>query len=225
MGKKNIKEIVNEVMETEEPITITEAIVNEIMETEEPITITEELQDIINEVMEVEEPTTEVIVEEIKVPEEEIIEDDELVENKPVNELPKFKMGDAVALVPNAKYTSGSPIPANLFNNKLYVRTVKENGYGIAPQTTGRISGTVAHKDLIKYVENIQTVNNQPENIYLALIKDAEVNIKSRPDENSKTLKTIHRNGLYTVVGEKDDWGHLKIGGWIPMSSYKKIGE
>ncbi len=209
MGKKNIKEIVNEVMEAEEPITITE-----------------ELKNIIDEVMEVEEPTTEIIVEEIKVPEEEeIIEDDELVENKPVNELPKFKMGDAVTLVPNAKYTSGGIIPANLFNNKLYIRTVKENGYGISPQTTGRISGTVAHKDLIKYVENVQTVNNQPENIYFALIKDSEVNIKSRPDENSKTLKTIHRNGLFTIVGEKGDWGHLKIGGWIPMSSYKKIGE
>lgn len=177
---------------------------------------------IVDEVMAAEEPV--IIAEELNIPVvEEIIEDDVLVEDKPATELPKFKMGDAVSLVSGAQYVSGGAIPANLFNNKIYIRTVKENGYGIAAQMTGRISGTVAHKDVVAYVENA-AIDNKPENVYIALIKDQEVDIKSRPDENSKTLKTLHRhNGLFTIVGEKDGWGHLKIGGWIPMSSYKKL--
>ena len=176
---------------------------------------------IVDEVMAAEEPV--IIAEELNIPVvEEIIEDDVLVEDKPAPELPKFKMGDAVNLVPGAQYVSGGAIPASLFNNKIYIRTVKENGYGIAAQTTGRIAGTVAHKDVVAYVENA-VIDNKPENVYIALIKDQEVDIKSRPDENSKTLKTLHRNGLFTIVGEKNDWGHLKIGGWIPMSSYKKL--
>ena len=41
--------------------------------------------------------------------------------------------------------------------------------------------------------------------------------------KNSKTLKTIRYNGLFTVIGEKDNWGHLKIGGWIPLYKVKKL--
>lgn len=177
-------------------------------------------EEIIAEIM-AEEPV--VVVEELNIPVvEEIIEDDVLIEDKPVIELPKFKMGDAVSLVPGAQYVSGGTIPANLFNNKIYIRTVKENGYGIAAQATGRVSGTVAHKDVVAYVENV-VIDNKSESVYIALIKDQDVDIKSRPDENSKTLKTLHRNGLFTIVGEKNNWGHLKIGGWIPMSSYRKL--
>ena len=59
---------------------------------------------------------------------------------------------------------------------------------------------------------------------YLILVKVDNLDIKSRPIESSNTLKTIHRDGLYTIIGEKNNWGHLKIGGWVPLDSVHKLG-
>lgn len=154
--------------------------------------------------------------------EEEIIEDDVLVENKPEIPVPVFHIGDEVKLIPGAKYASGGEIPKNLFNSKLYVRTVKNGSYGIGIKTTGRIAGSVEGKNLIAYTKEVPAA--EPEIKYLVLIKAEKLDIKSRPEENSKTLKTIHKGGLYTVIGEKNGWGHLKIGGWIPLDQVKKIG-
>lgn len=166
----------------------------------------------------IEEPVIDI---EEKIEEPEIEEDDELVESM-VIEAPIFKIGDAVKLIPGATYATGGAIPNNLFNSKLYVRTSKNGNYGIGVKTTGRISGSVAAKYLVAYSEEIKA---KPEICYLVLIKADSLDIKSRPDPSSKTLKTLHRNGLFTVVGEKNNWGHLKIGGWIPLEQVKKIEE
>ena len=153
--------------------------------------------------------------------EEPVIEDDELVENV-VIEAPTFKIGDAVKLVPGATYATGGVIPNNLFNNKLYVRTSKNGNYGIGVKTTGRISGSVAAKYLVAYSEEIKV---EPEICYIVLIKADTLDVKSRPVSDSRTLKTLHRGSIFTVIGEKDGWGHLKIGGWIPLDQVKRIGE
>ena len=82
------------------------------------------IKKIVDEVMAAEEPV--IVAEELNIPVvEEIIEDDVLIEDKPATELPKFKMGDTVSLVPGAQYVSGGAIPTSLFNNKIYIRTVK----------------------------------------------------------------------------------------------------
>ena len=182
--------------------------------------IYEEIEEFLKEKEET--PVEEVVIiteEEIPVVEE-VIEDDVLIEDRPTVVIPKFEIGDAVKLVAGAKYLSGGEIPANLFNSKLYVRTIKNGNYGIAIKTSGRISGSVEGKYLTEY----STPKNETESeiCYLVLVKASELDIKSRPTENSKTLKTIH-NGLFTVIDEKDNWGHLKIGGWIPLDKVKKI--
>lgn len=165
----------------------------------------------------------EAVVEEI-VPVKEVIEDDVLVEDRPPVEVPVFKVGDAVKVRPGATYTTGGAIPANIVNSKLYVRQVQKNGnYGVGVQMVGRISGSVKPEDLVAYTTDV--VVEKDFNPYLILINVDEVNIKSRPDETSKTLKTIHRNGLFTVVGENEGWGHLKIGGWIPLDSVIQLGK
>lgn len=176
----------------------------------------EKFDTIVSEITEPFEITEENVIE------EEVIEDDVLVEDNPAVIIPKFEIGDAVKLVAGAKYLSGGEIPANLFNSKLYVRTIKNGNYGIAIKTSGRISGSVEGKYLTEY--SAPKAEAAPEISYLVLVKAPELDIKSRPTENSKTLKTIHYNGLFTVIGEKDNWGHLKIGGWIPLDKVKKLG-
>ena len=151
------------------------------------------------------------------------IVDDVLVEpNKPV-EVVTYKIGDVVRLVPGSTYTSGTTIPNSILNSKLYIRSVgADNTYTVGIQMTGKIAGAVKAENMVTYSENMVIPN--PANAYLAIINEDIVHIKSRPDEKGKTLKTIHRNGLFTIVEEKDGWGHLKIGGWIPVTSFKKIG-
>ena len=160
---------------------------------------------------------------EIEVVEEEVIEDDVLVEDRPPVELPKFNIGDAVRLTPNATYLSGSAIPKEMFNSKLYIRQVKNDSYAVGIKTTGRIAGSVKAEFVVPYVKEVEQIIAPEFNNYTISVRVSDLNVKSRPDVNSKTLKTIHLYGLYTVVGEKDNWGHLKIGGWIPLDSVKKL--
>ena len=165
------------------------------------------------------EPATEEIMVEIEIPAEEM-EDDVLVESKPVEE-PKFAVGDEVKLVAGAKFASGGSIPESLFNTKLYVRQIKNDNYAISSKPTGRISGSVKPSSIVAYTkEEIVTDGFDP---YLVLIRVENLDIKSKPIATSKTLKTIHFNGLYTIVGEKDGWGHMKIGGWIPLDCVRKL--
>ena len=159
----------------------------------------------------------EAVVEEI-MPMEEVIEDDVLVEDRPPVEVPVFKVGDAVKVRPGATYTTGGAIPANILNSKLYVRQVQKNGnYGIGVQMTGRIAGSVKPEDLVVYTTDaITAADFKP---YLVIVKEDGLEVKSRPEVGGKTLTTLHKDCLFTIIGEKNDWGHLKIGGWIPLDS------
>jgi hypothetical protein len=191
-------------------IATTEEIVAEIMAAE-PVVVVEEAAPVVEEV-------APVIEEEPVILAEVIVEDDEIKEVI----IPKksgFEIGDEVKLVYGAKFASGKNIPEYLFNSKLYVRQINGEKYGIATKLNGTLVGTVNVKDLTGYVEE-EVISAES---YLALILADEVKIKSRPEESGKTLKTISKNGIFTVVDEKDGWAHLKIGGWIPMNSFKKI--
>ena len=150
------------------------------------------------------------------------MEDDVLVEIKSTASN-KFEIGDAVQLVPGAKFAAGGAIAKNLFDTKLYVRQIIDNNYAVGIQPTGRIAGTVKPEALIPYSETVVVKSENGMEPYLILVKTDNLDIKSRPVESSKTLKTIHFNGLYTIVDEKDGWGHMKIGGWIPLDKVKKI--
>lgn len=165
----------------------------------------------------------ELVIEEIPiVVEDSTMEDDVLVEIKSTASN-KFEIGDAVQLVPGAKFAAGGAIAKNLFDTKLYVRQIIDNNYAVGIQPTGRIAGTVKPEALIPYSETVVVKSENGMEPYLILVKTDNLDIKSRPVESSKTLKTIHFNGLYTIVDEKDGWGHMKIGGWIPLDKVKKI--
>lgn len=232
MSKKKIaiEEIVESVM-TDEIEEVIEEITNEII-TEENVIEVEKVEVIeeapvhaeaseepaaADEVITIEEEPI-AVEEEPAVVEEEIIEDDEL---KDISELkPKgLAVGDEVSIVRGAKFASGVKIPEYLYNNKFIIRQIKNDKCSIAPNAYGTITGVMYKKDLEPY-----SATPTPQFVsYYAIIQEDAVDIKSRPDENAKTLDTIRNHGLFTIVDEKNDWGHLKIGGWIPMSSYKRI--
>jgi hypothetical protein len=191
--------IENEILEEEITIISDE---KEMVETEEVVEI-----DI------VEDPEVEVEI--VEIPEEELMEDDVLVEDIDINTF--FKIGDAVKLVPGAKFAAGGNIPANLFNTKLYVRDIKDGRYSIGIRTTGRIAGSVHPSSIRAYGESVSLIDEEPFETYYISVNENSLDVKSKPTNNSKTLKTIYADDLYTVVGEKNGWGHLKIGGWIPL--------
>ena len=177
-----------------------EEIVSEIMNSDDEVGIEEVL------------PTEEINV-------EEIIEDDVLVETIEVPVM-KFKLGDAVCLKSDAVYVTNTKIAAAMFNTKLYVRKVSGDTYAVATTPNSRASGMVAGKYLLPYTEEIAV---QEDNSYIGVIRES-VDIKSRPTVDSKTLKTLE-GGLFTITEEKNGWGHLKIGGWVPLDTVKKFGE
>jgi hypothetical protein len=65
-----------------------------------------------------------------------------------------YKVGDAVRILPGAKYASGGTIPAWVQKSKLYVRQIKDNGdLIISTKTTGAITGTIKIDDVTLYEE------------------------------------------------------------------------
>lgn len=162
----------------------------------------------------VEEPIIENIV-------EPVIEDDVLIEEQPAIKKPMLPVGAEVKVVPGAKYTSGIEVPDSILASKLYVRKVNGNEYFVGLQKTGRILGALKAEDVVEYTAPVISKNIiKP---YKVLITAEKVDIKSRPDNNAKTLKTIVYDSLFTVVDEKDGWAHLKIGGWIPLDTVIKL--
>lgn len=157
---------------------------------------------------------------EINVPEEELIEDDVLVETMLVP-TPTFNVGDEVMLTTNATFASGNTIPKSLFNIKLYVCAEKNGNYAVGQRRGGKVLGSIKPEHLIPYETTTSIASDFKK--YLILINEEKAMVKSRPEESSKTLITLPYNGLYTVIGEHNDWCHLKIGGWIPMSAVTKI--
>ena len=182
------------------------------------ILLNDELDEVILDVEQQEEleNIVDTISDETTNVEVEIIEDDVLHSPEELSQAPTYAVGDVVQLASTAtKFVTGVTIPAGLKNTKLYIKNVKTDRYGITTSPGGKLVGSVGINDLIPYREE-----NNSENVsrpYLIIVKKDNVEIKSRPDFTSRTLTTIHYNDLYTVIEEKDEWGHLKVGGWVHL--------
>lgn len=130
-----------------------------------------------------------------------------------------FKVGDAVRLIPDAKYVSGTAIPKWVIASKLYIRTIRANGdYVISTQKTGAVTGVVAPSMVVEYTDVAVGFET-----YVVRITASVLNVRSGPSTNYKINTTVKKNEMYTIVEEKNGWGKLKSGaGWICLDGYAK---
>ena len=137
-----------------------------------------------------------------------------------------LKVGDEVSLAFGACYTSGKAIPAWVFDRKLYVRELQNDGETAVISTVkvGAITGVVKTKDLVEYGSS-QIIQDDfaP---YLALITTDTLNVRAGAGTNYRTTTQVKKNQVYTIVSQKDNWGKLKSGaGWICLDYTKKLKE
>lgn len=123
-----------------------------------------------------------------------------------------FKVGQEIALISGAKYTSGKTIPDWVIKSKLYVRSVRPNkDIVFSTQKTGAVTGVV-NPSQIKSAS------------YLVKVTADVLNVRSGPGTNYKINTQIKRNEVYTIVDAKNGWGKLKSGaGWISLNYTKRV--
>ena len=147
----------------------------------------------------------------------------QLPEEEPIKEN-TFALGDEVKLIAGATYANGKSVPAWVFKKKLYVRQVSSNGnITISTVKIGAITGVVKPESLIPYSEELpeEAPKFEP---YLVKVTGGIISVRSGPGNGYKINTQIKKNGVYTIVEEKNDWGKLKSGaGWIPLNYTKKL--
>lgn len=131
-----------------------------------------------------------------------------------------FKNGDEVMLVSGAKYSSGKSIPAWLFDAKLYVREIRDDGnVVISTLKTGAITGVVAAKDLVDY-KNLKTPKS-----YKVRINTDVLRVRAGAGISYDIKSTVKKGQVVTILEEKDGWGQINkpVSGWISLEYTKKV--
>lgn len=132
-----------------------------------------------------------------------------------------FKVGDQVKLVAGAKYYNGQMIPDFVFDSKLYVRELQDNGnVVISTLKTGAITGVVNKK----YLTKITSSSSSAFASYKVQVTVSALNIRAGAGTNYQIAGCIRDKGVYTIVGQSGNWGKLKSGkGWICLDYTKKV--
>lgn len=125
-----------------------------------------------------------------------------------------FKINDEVKITDkNAHFLNNKSIPENVFNTKLFIRNITENGYIIARAKTGPVLGEIDEKLLKNINENdavipayaINTIDITP--LYQSASK------------NSGVINRLDKDLLLTIVNEKNGFGKIRMGaGWVELS-------
>ena len=141
------------------------------------------------------------------------------VENK-AETSSKLKVGAEIKLVPGATYASGKTIPAWLFDSKLYLREIRPNGeYIFSTRPSGAITGVVKPESVVAYKSNEPAFKP-----YLAKITANLLNVRAGAGTEFAVKTQVKKNGVYTIIEEKNGWGKLKSGaGWISLKYTEKL--
>jgi hypothetical protein len=142
------------------------------------------------------------------------------VEKKKI-EVPEFEILDEVKLKPKAKYSSGKAIQSWVFEEKLYIRDIRENGYVISTLKSGAITGTVP-KDAVEPYSAIPTA---PYKRWIGEVTAKTLNVRAGAGTKFKVLRTIKKHLLFTIANEKDGWGYIEGLGWVSLTYMKKVKE
>ena len=131
-----------------------------------------------------------------------------------------FKTGDEVMLASGAKYSSGKSIPTWLFNSKLYVREIRDDGnVVISTLKTGAVTGVVAAKDLVAYA-GLKTPKS-----YKVRINTDVLRVRAGAGISYDIKSTVKKGQVVTILEEKDGWGQIDkpVSGWISLEYTKKV--
>ena len=128
----------------------------------------------------------------------------------------EFTVGQEVKLVAGAKYINGRNIPSWVLKSKLYVREVRDNDDIVfSTLKSGAITGVAAAKYFVGYASAFKP--------YTVTITADALNVRKGPGILYGRTTVVKKGEVYTIIGEKNDWGQLKSGaGWIKLSYTKK---
>lgn len=137
----------------------------------------------------------------------------------------EFKVGDTVKLISGATYITGKAIPTWVINSILYVREIRKNGDIVfSTKATGAVTGVVSPTFLTKVEKTSASTASSNFESYIVQITADTLNVRAGAGTSYKIVTQVHKNGLYTIIGEKNGWGRLKSGaGWISLKYTKKI--
>ena len=131
----------------------------------------------------------------------------------------KFKVGEAVKVIPGAKLANGKNAAAWIFETKLFIREIKGDDAVLAKQTSGPISGTFKIADLVDWVDEPVADTNFEAYVIRTIAKTP---VYVGASNSTKVIANYETNRLFTIIGEKDGFGKLKIGGWIELNKVVK---
>lgn len=128
-----------------------------------------------------------------------------------------FTKGQKVKLVSGATYADGSDIPSWLMDYTLYVRDIYNNGnIVISTLPKGAVTGVVEPKYLVDI--NSSSSGSTAFSPYVVIITANALNVRSGAGSSYSITTQVHKNELYTIVGESNGWGKLKSGaGWLDL--------
>lgn len=130
-----------------------------------------------------------------------------------------FEVGEAVRVMPGAKFCNGKDPSPWVYETKLFVRENLEDGVIVAKRTSGTVTGMFNESDLMEWVEDTVDVTFEP---YVVRIIAEVADIHAGAGNKFKKTGELKKNYLNTIVGEKDGWGRLKVGGWIDLAQTVK---
>lgn len=130
-----------------------------------------------------------------------------------------FKAGDAVRILSGAKLANGKNAAAWIFETKLFVLNVENDEVIVSKNANGSVLGTFKLADVVDWVDEPVVEENFESYVILTT---KETVVYTGPGIKFKRMNKYDKNRLLTVIGEKDGFGKLKLGGWVNLSEVIK---
>lgn len=139
-----------------------------------------------------------------------------------------LKVGDKVIIHIGAKYPSGMAISDYIIKEPYYIINIKQNGIVyLSKKKQGEqfIYLNGLYLDKVEEVETVQVLEEKEAfKPYIIKVMEDNVSSKISPKNNARDKKPLIKYQLYTVMGEKDNWGLLRDDqGWVNLDFVKKI--
>ena len=130
-----------------------------------------------------------------------------------------FKVGDAVHVTVEAKYSNGKIVPKTLYNTPLYIRDINEEECTIAKKMQGPSLGKIN-------INNLKAIEINNINPYIIQIITNNTPIYHSPNKNSGIVKRFEKFFLFEIIDEKNGFGKVKThNGWVELEKVQKVVE